>query len=455
MSKDYSVRYVIHILLFLWGITESLYGFLQVFGLRYSSHSMFAMTGHFENPGPYGGFVACTTAVAVMYVFKNRNGVPSLLGRMTMGMAIASAVIGLIVLPASMSRSAWFGFFASILVLLFTDSCVRAWMRRNIVSMGCVVLVFLVFVCGSLMLKKDSALGRLHIWHMELIAIKDAPVCGYGKGLEMGTYGKTQEQFFRAHLDDGSVSESIIRVAGCPEYPFNEYLGVALAYGTPAMLIVFSIVLMSILNLWRRGSPMAAGLTTLAIFALASYPMTLWQFWVLLGFFVTDCGFPVCGSRLCKVAAPIMLDILVAFAGIHAIRQVEYNKDNGFRRIYDVGYSLHRNGEWERSNREMAAGASMSSDPMFHVIMGKNYEAMGDYERAEEEYWKARYMVPCRIYPLVRIMRLQICTGRNADALETAEIIADMPVNERLLTMVSLKQESIHTRDSLKTLMNL
>ena len=94
----------------------------------------------------------------------------------------------------------------------------------------------------------------------------------------------------------------------------------------------------------------------------------------------------------------------------------------------------------------------MSCDSMFEIILGKNAEALGDIARAEAFYEKAHYMVPSRLYPLVRLMRLQIRTGRNQEALQTAQRIAAMPVNERHTGMVRLREETMSTLDSLRCL---
>ena len=48
----------------LWGIVESLCSLSQVLGWRSSRHALYALTGHFQNPGPFGGFIACVMAVA-------------------------------------------------------------------------------------------------------------------------------------------------------------------------------------------------------------------------------------------------------------------------------------------------------------------------------------------------------------------------------------------------------
>ena len=51
-----------------WGIVEAGYGLMQVLGWRMSHHSLYSLTGHFNNPGPYGGFIACVMAVAGAWV---------------------------------------------------------------------------------------------------------------------------------------------------------------------------------------------------------------------------------------------------------------------------------------------------------------------------------------------------------------------------------------------------
>jgi len=113
---------------------------------------------------------------------------------------------------------------------------------------------------------------------------------------------------------------------------------------------------------------------------------------------------------------------------------------------------LHLTERYEESTKLLEQGSKMSCDPMFEIIMGKNAEALGEDARAEALYEKAHYMVPSRLYPLVRLMRLQIRTGRNQEAMQTAQRIAAMPVNERHTGMVRLREETMSTLDSLRFL---
>ena len=121
--------------------------------------------------------------------------------------------------------------------------------------------------------------------------------------------------------------------------------------------------------------------------------------------------------------------------------------------VYAEGYALHQAGRYEESTRVLEKGALMSCDPMFEIIMGKNAEALGDFDRAEELYEKAHYMVPSRLYPMVRLMRLQIRQESDEAALETALEIVSMPVNERNAGMARLHKETQVTLDSLASIL--
>ena len=54
-------------------IYEAVVGLLQVMGVRPSRHSLFVLTGTFDNPGPYGGVVAITAWISLAYVLHNRR----------------------------------------------------------------------------------------------------------------------------------------------------------------------------------------------------------------------------------------------------------------------------------------------------------------------------------------------------------------------------------------------
>lgn len=79
-------------------------------------------------------------------------------------------------------------------VMLEFDAVAYIKKHKILTSLGLTILILLA--AGSFCLKKDSALGRLHIWKIEMLAIADNPIEGYGKGTVLGVYGDTQARYF-------------------------------------------------------------------------------------------------------------------------------------------------------------------------------------------------------------------------------------------------------------------
>ena len=108
---------VISVLFSLACIFESVVGLLQVAGRLESHHVLFAMTGTFGNPGPYGGFIAMTAAVSACLAWSLR-GSDRWLHRVLTGLGWTATALGAIVLPASMSRGAWLALIAPVSFIL-------------------------------------------------------------------------------------------------------------------------------------------------------------------------------------------------------------------------------------------------------------------------------------------------------------------------------------------------
>ena len=465
-----------------WTIYEAASGLLQAAGVKMSNHAAFAITGSFENPGPYGGFIAVGMSAALAYAVRFRRRRKGAYRVTMMAAALLTLASGFLVLPASMSRAGWLALAAAAVLTLSSDRRIRLRLE-SAAHKGLFAAAALILLGGSaagaFMIKRDSALGRLHIWRIECLAIARRPLSGSGPGSAMGAYGETQEKFFRSHQD---APAAIVRVAGCPEYAFNEYLGIGMERGVPGLLLAAATAVSAIVNLQRRKSSLAGGMLALAVFALFSYPLSIMQFRILLVLFLASCG-PVrrrgtkAETLLTAVAALACTGACIALKpsadalkdaerewkrisaysaygatqeDVEDLLAVRERLSDNFRYLYDLGYALHRCGHFEESNRVLAEGAEISSDPMFRVIMGRNFEALGDYARAEEEYLKAHYTVPCRIYPLLRLMRLQIRAGRDPDAVVTGTEITEMPVNERNAAMLGLQREARQTLDSLR-----
>lgn len=475
-----------------WSCQEACLGLSQVFGHRASGHAFFSMTGSFSNPGPYGGFIAMTAAAATAFVIKYRtsfsfsyirssvtNTVAGIRSRrhffhtewllfrfLPLAASAVTSVLCLLVLPATMSRAAWLAYAAALLAVICRETGLSEIAGKHKAATLSAVFAMIVLSAGIFMMKKDSAIGRIHIWNMELRAVSEAPLTGTGPGTAMGAYGRAQADYFRS----GSRPEAIIRVAGCPEYAFNEYLKAGMETGVAGMLMVIAIVVIAVRNMLLRGNVFGYGLIAAAVFAFFSYPLSVFQTAALVTVFLGTASSGGSGNRiifpLSALAAVLCMlfvmkdsytqdraarktwqtaaqwisldldeDAAMELAGIYEELSGDY------RYLYDYGYALHKAGRHEESNKVLSKGAEISSDPMFHNIMGKNHEALGQSGKAAQEYMTSHYMVPCRLYPLVLLLEMYVRTGMETEAMGVRDKILSMPVNPANRTMVDLRRK--------------
>ena len=414
---------------------ESSLGLAQVLRLKTSGHAGFAMTGSFANPGPYGGLIAILLAILGTYVIQNRYA-QKWYDKAMVVLSSISCALCVIVLPASMSRAAWLAIGVAALVFALKElSLVDRIKKHKVIAITALVLV-LIAMTGAFLLKKDSAVGRIHIWHMELRAIAEEPLSGHGKGKVLGVYGDTQAEYFA----EKERPEIIMKVAGCPEYAFNEYLKIGVEYGIPAMLGVIVILILVIALLMKYRLPFAYGLIAFCVFAFFSYPLE--------AIHIKSKAEKEWESIRYLSSMELYEDAVEGLAPLY-----DNLKDN-YRFIYDYGYALHKCNRYQESNVILKEGAKISSDPMFYNIIGKNQEALGSYEEAEKAYVHAHYMVPQRLYPLTLLMRMHIRLGNNNEALRYGKMILDKPVNERHRTMLRLQSETKNCLDSLMSANN-
>lgn len=414
---------------------ECSFGLLQYLGICASGHSSFAMTGSFANPGPYGGLIAILLAILGTYVIQNHNA-QKWYDKVLVILSYISCVLCVIVLPASMSRAAWLALGIAVLVFGFKGLNLADLIRKHKVFAAVASVVVIMVMIGVFFLKKDSAIGRLHIWHMELRAIAKEPLSGHGKGTVLGVYGDTQAEYFA----EKERPEIITKVAGCPEYAFNEYLKIGVEYGIPAMLGVIVVLILVIALLMKYRLTFAYGLIAFCVFAFFSYPLE--------AIHIKSKAEKEWESIRYLSSMELYEDAVEGLAPLY-----DNLKDN-YRFIYDYGYALHKCRRYQESNEILKVGAKTSSDPMFYNIIGQNYEAMNLYQESENAYLHAHYMVPQRLYPLTLLMRMHIRLGNNQEALRYGKMILNKPVNERHLTMLRLQSETRECLDSLMSASN-
>lgn len=422
-------------------------GFMQLAGREASRHHLFDVTGTFFNPGPYAIFVAVVLAVSVAWWYRHGEAFAGRGRWIRVGAwsVAAVAVFCFPVLVATWSRTAWVAVAVAAACLLW-----KAHRRMVLWGMG-------VAVCAGVaayFLKQGSADGRLLMTMVAGRAWAGEWLCGHGLGGYAQAYGAAQEAFFAVR--SGSP---LSVVAGSPEYAFNGVLGVGVEQGVLGVVPALVLGLWSLAVLCRRGEVSAYGWLVLLVSSLFSYPFALWPFlslavaWVALAVSL-EAGtvevrwwkrmavWPVvavggwCVWNLSDDTAR-RVEAYEEFRRVRGIQDVAFLED--YRKKYEdlkaypdflftFGTALREAGRYNESNAMLRQGTRVSCDPVFYTLMGNNYRDLGAVAEAESAYRKAFGMLPGRMYPLYRLMKLYEAEGQMRKAEEMArQIIAFRP----------------------------
>lgn len=422
-------------------------GFMQLAGREASRHHLFDVTGTFFNPGPYAIFVAVVLAVSVAWWYRHGEAFAGRgrWSRVGAWSVAAVAVFCFPVLVATWSRTAWVAVAVAAACLLW-----KAHRRMVLWGMG-------VAVCAGVaayFLKQGSADGRLLMTMVAGRAWAGEWLCGHGLGGYAQAYGAAQEAFFAAR-----PGSPLSVVAGSPEYAFNGVLGVGVEQGVLGAVPALVLGLWSLAVLCRRGEVSAYGWLVLLVSSLFSYPFALWPFlslavaWVALAvsleagtaevrWWKRTAVWPVvaaggwCVWNLSDDTAR-RVEAYEEFRRVRGIQDVAFLED--YRKKYEdlkaypdflftFGTALREAGRYNESNAMLRQGTRVSCDPVFYTLMGNNYRDLGAVAEADSAYRKAFGMLPGRMYPLYRLMKLYEAEGQMRKAEEMArQIIAFRP----------------------------
>ena len=385
MGNSYfiSIRAVIVWSLILAGTVEAVWGLLQVYGYEPSNHSLYALTGSFYNPGPYSGFLAMCLPLALHEWLEGR--------RIWKHLALVALVLMLVVLPSGMSRSAWLAALMAsgyVWAMHYPKAIARYW--KAFLAGGLLVILLGI---GAYHWKKDSADGRLLMWK---IAFTEVPATiGVGWENVAGAYGEAQERYFR----QGKGTPQEERVAGAPEYVFNEYLQVGIAWGVPvASAIEIMIIVLFSWGHRSRQYGVCGGLFSLAVFAFSSYPFQFLEFILAFLALLVACAL---GHR--KVWVRWLALVLGISIGVYLSAN---RPTKNARQMFEQAHALHKAGEWQASTDLLMETMKISSDAMVLNIIGKNFQSMGQPEMAEHWFVRSTHRLPNRIYPYYLLAKL-------------------------------------------------
>ena len=450
-----------------FGAVEALHGLGQIVGIYPSNHSLFVLTGTFYNPGPYSGYLAAVLPIA-LYRIMIFNGKKDRLSVVQYYLSMCVLLLICCVLPAGMSRAAWFASLLSCGYVVLRVYHVRV---KSIVSehrhavLGMLILG-LLFVSGAYFMKRDSADGRLLIWKITSQAIAGNPWGEENGRTFSAIYGDAQERYFT----DCEYSESEAWVAGTPDFAFNEYLQTAVEYGVwvSVLLVTVLLMLLKIAGSRKHLAGMGGCLVSLMVFACFSYPLhipAIVSVWLLAVIVLSGEGLVMIKRK--RYAVAVLLPVVVAgltvsvnmygmyYVRTRAVREwmpvrvlyhsgafkaaveeygklydkMSWNKDFCF----EYGRSLYKAENYAEAEKVLLKAMTVSGDPMILNILGRNAQESGEYGKAEMYLLRSTRRLPERVYPhylLVKLYAEPECFDRGKLIREAEYVLnADPKVN--------------------------
>lgn len=409
---------------------------------------------------------------------------------------LAVLISVILVLPAAQSRAAWLAvIFAGLFSLVKTRNF-RA-MKRYILFLYekigsktgiCVgVGLLLLFGVGLYFMKQGSVNGRLLIWKASLPMVTDAPLLGHGSGSFQTEYMNYQGRYFSKNPEsqDALVADNSV-------YAFNEPLKLLVEHGVVGLVligIVFFLLFFKTSAKEKESNFLIgakAGLIAFGMFGCFSYPTSI----LPIGAVVMVCVAIV--AKYCVVKNPLLfflfnkagrnsrlvvfksLILIIAIGwGIYAYsfvkeQYVAHVKWKDASDIYDVGgYEaciddfaeaypmLKQNGRFlvnygkalamakkpEEAIAVLEEAKQFANNTVLYTAMGDSYKMNDDFQKAEEAYWRAYYMIPSRFYPLYLLAKLYEESGQHYKAVETAQQIMKKPIKIDSKAITEIKSE--------------
>ena len=430
-------------------------------------HHLFALTGTFQNPGPYsaylmiaGSVVLCRVPFTIYHLqahfphlfsgiyhlslanrwarrFWKNERMKSIVKETVYYSLSVIAFLPLLILPATWSRAAFVGMGVCALWIFKK----RYWRFRWYVW-GALVAVAIAFY----FIKRGSADGRSLIWMASLTTWMHDMWLGVGVGGFRHACAEGIAEMWNANHDSAKFAS-----AGVTDYAYNAMVQILVEQGLVGALLWIAITLLAMWRLYKLSVSLFMGMLSLLVFSMFSYPFELLPYRII-AVMVFAWSESRDKSTLClhlnKIICTFVSIITIAFSWFlktEITERIEHDKDAtlfaGMRNsaflsdyyellpyetdnpqyLFDFAKTLREETRYEDSNAILRMGTQVSADPMFYIIMGNNYRDEQLYDLAKETYEKAYSIMPNRLYPMYLLMMMYADKGDEALANDMAK----------------------------------
>ena len=450
-------RNLLYLFISISGAIQSFIAILQYTGvLGISLNGYFPHSGSFQTPGALGVFVSFAIICNIYLLYYSVKAKRAY----TMLMLAGSLIISVAGLIVSDSRTA--------IIALMASSLLYLWRRTKNVKAGFRYLFYFITtlsLLGATLViygKRPNSVGtRMLLWKVSLTMNKENPVIGNGVSSFSRDYMPCQEIYFRLH-----PSSEYAILSNNHYQSYNAFLQIYVEQGLLGIMVTVTLLTLVLIKSRKDAPPiylLVCWFTASSFLYISDIPVFMILMAVFMGIteskdtvqFSTE--FKLQHARRMVVASTLLVGLLagcivfgITYRGRYnyALKNIDNSVQNS---LYDKNIffallsakSVFRSQGIDIEDKiaimEMRMKRFSTSEML--IDLGDLYTLAGRFDKAEECYLRAFYMVPCRIIPLYKLFILYDSGGNESMARDTAmKIVA---VNTSVVNSLTIKIKSM------------
>jgi tetratricopeptide (TPR) repeat protein len=344
--------------------------------------------------------------------------------------------------------------------------------------------IFLAFIVISVVAiclfkyKEGSSLGRMLVWKISLMHIKEWFVTGVGFGGFEYNYNKWQAEYFINNPDDITNA----RLADYIQFAYNEFLQNFIECGIIGFLLfvfIIGLIFRNIIIKVKNSNkiialftiPFSVSFFAITIMFLTSYPLQ--NLYLLLIFFTITAMLSHGMPNIIKIYRSQTLSFVIMIVAIFfSFSQLKYikpltkwhkanvlyydedylqsvaiyseifdsmNKDPLFLQFYAKSLQMAR--EYQKSTSVLNVSNKRRTDQQAYICLAVDYIAMQMYDEAESNLLYASHLIPNKLYPIYLLAKTFYDAGDMEKAKKYAIVGINFPVKIQSAAINEMQNE--------------
>jgi len=453
------------------GSSWAIFGLLQLYKIVPGNYGgIFTVTGNYGNPSPYANFLAPFVPFGLgVYLLVDKNKV------ILRNAGLVTFIVSVLVLPVTISRSAWLGAFGgSLLILDYKYKLLnrlfkifdKLW-KKILIS----ILIIAIMISGMIFLyrlKEDSGRGRILQWKIMSKMITDKPIFGHGYESFAFNYDNYQAEYFKSK--DRPEVEKMLALHNTIGH--NDYLEITTELGIIGIFLFLSIIVLSVikyLSIYKQNNnsnfiPVIAfsGIFVFLIQILFDPALQRLPMFILFVFFISAVSIytkKIFSVRLNKIPIILISLVTILILILFTKDQIEnYNAqkqwklaktftnmrnysyaETKYKKAYsklktngtfllNYGGALSFNKKFSEAIPILEESTKYLTDPNLFTLLGICYTETNNIEKAEYYLNKAQNIIPHQMYPRFLLVKLYRKSEEHKKAIKVANEIMNMKV---------------------------